>query len=410
MPTAKACTALFRASTLLLACVPMLGMRPAVGVILLWVLTALLHRLVVRTERPPPDVRTFLLLASPFLLMLLDLLRSSNALTAWHIAERSSILALAPFVVLMLRPPVDAGLRDRATDVFALSSLALALFANISILAQGLAADLSFAQSYRQQFAAITGIHPPFGAFLFLLGALFMIERALRSPERRSVRITLALALAVAGALIASRTPLVAFALASLLMLWWHPQRKRALRLAAALIGGLALLVALIPSARQRVLEPFRTTLAIPAAGASNSVSERFVIGHCTVELLEDNWLWGLGQAAVQPALDRCYSQFNDPRYLNGSYSTHCQPLHWWLSFGILGAMLFTVLFAVPLRRAWHLRDARLAGFLLFVLICCLTENVLARQWGVVPYAFFLALLSPSLFASGTSAPARSKK
>ena len=47
MPAAKVCKALFRTSTLLLACIPMLGMRPAVGVILLWVLSALLHRLLV---------------------------------------------------------------------------------------------------------------------------------------------------------------------------------------------------------------------------------------------------------------------------------------------------------------------------------------------------------------------------
>ncbi|MBK8612184.1 MAG: O-antigen ligase family protein [Flavobacteriales bacterium] len=410
MPAAKVCKALFRTATLLLACLPMLGMRPAVGVILLWVLSALLHRLLVRTERPAPDVRTFLFLASPFLLMMLDLLRASDPLATWHISERSSILAIAPFVIFMLRPPVDTGLRDRAVDVYAFASLALALFANFNILAHGLSADLPFAQAYRQQFSDATGIHPPFGAYFFLLGALFMVERALRTQEQRKLRITIALLLTTAGALIASRTPLIAFAMASLLMLWSHPERKRALRLAALLIGGLVLLIALIPSARQRALEPFRTDLAIPTAGASNSVSERFVIGHCTLELLENNWLLGLGQAAVQPALDTCYEQFNDPRFLNGSYSTHCQPLHWWLSFGMLGALLFVALFFVPLRKAWGTRDARLAGFLLFVLVCCLTENVLARQWGVVLFAFFLALLSPSLFAGAGSAAERSQR
>lgn len=410
MPAAKVCTALFRTSTLLLACVPMLGMRPTVAVIMLWVLSAVLHRLLVRTERPAPDVRTFLFLASPFLLMMLDLLRASDPLAAWHIAERSSILALAPFAVFILRPPVDAGLRDRAVEVYAFASLALALFANFSILAHGLSTDLPFAQAYRQQFSEITGIHPPFGAYFFLLGAFFMLERALRTLEHRRLRITVALLLTTAGALIASRTPLVAFSLASLLIFWSIPERKRALRRTAVLIGVLASLTMVIPSARQRAFEPFRTDLAIPVAGTSNSVSERFVIGHCTLELLESNWLWGVGQGAVQPSLDHCYEQFNDPRYLNGSYSTHCQPLHWWLSFGIIGALLFALTFVAPMRMAWEKNDARLAGFLLFVLVCCLTENVLARQWGVVPYAFFLSLLSPSLFAGARSAPARSQR
>ncbi|MCC7502735.1 MAG: O-antigen ligase family protein [Flavobacteriales bacterium] len=410
MPAAKVCTALFRSSTLLLACVPMLGMRPAVGVILLWVLSALLHRLLVRTERAGPDVRTFLLLASPFVLMALDLLRATDPIEAWHIAERSSILALAPFVVFILRPPLDAGLRDRAVDVYAIASLALALFANLSILAHGSSMELPFEQVYRQRFSDATGIHPPFGAYFFLLGAYFMVERALRTPEQRTLRISIALLLTAAGALIASRTPLVAFAAASSLVLWSHPGRERSLRRTAMLIGVLALLTALIPSARQRAMEPFRTDLAMPVVGTSNSVSERLVIGHCTVELLENNWLWGLGQADVQPALDMCYTQFNDPRYLNGSFSTHCQPMHWWLSFGILGAFLFGSLFFVPMRRAWQRNDARLVGFLLFVLVCCLTENVLARQWGVVPYAFFLSLLSLSLFAGERPASARNQR
>jgi O-antigen ligase len=139
-------------------------------------------------------------------------------------------------------------------------------------------------------------------------------------------------------------------------------------------------------------------------------VSERFVVGHCSGELLKDHALFGLGQAAVQPALDACYAQFNDPRYLNGSYSTHNQLVHWWLSFGVLGALCFLALFIGPIRMAWITGDARLVAFLVFALLCCTTENLLARQWGVVPFAFFLSLLSPPLFAGARSAKARSQR
>jgi len=410
MLPARACTALFRSATLLLACTPLLGMRPAVLVVMLWVLSALLHRIAVKEERRAPDLRTFLLLSSPFLLMVFDLLRADDIAAAWTIAERSSFLAIAPLVVFVLRPPVDDRLRDRAADMFSLSALALALFANASIAITGIAANIPFAQAYRAGFAEVTGIHPPFAAFFLLLGALFQLHRMLGRAPASAWRIGIGGALVLSGALIASRTPLVAFTCSALVLLWMHLPHQRAIRLSGVLLLVAVLLVLVVPSARQRVLEPFRTELSIPAPGASNSVSERFVIGHCSWALLRSNWLFGLGQSEVQPSMDACYAQFNDPRYLDGSYSTHQQALHWWLSFGVLGLSVFLMLFGRPLYNAIVDHDARLASFLAFALICCMTENVLARQWGVVPFAFFLSLFTRGLFAGVRSPRKRSQR
>ena len=41
---------------------------------------------------------------------------------------------------------------------------------------------------------------------------------------------------------------------------------------------------------------------------------------------------------------------------------------------------------------AFHQRDAIHFSFVLFILICCFTENVLARQWGMVLFACFNSL------------------
>ncbi len=402
--------ALFKATTLALCCLPLLGMRPAVWVVVLWVLAALVHRVLDKDPRPAPDLRTFLFLAAPFLLMLLDLLRAGDPLTSWHIAERSAILAVAPFVVFVLRAQVDEGLRQRATDVFAFAALALALFANGSIVGLGIRSDTPFAAAYRERFAEVVAIHPPFAAFFFLLGALFLIDRALTTERHRVLRAAVAGVLVLAGTMLASRTPLVAFLAGALVLGWMHLPRRMAMRFSLALGLTLMLVVAAMPSARQRVQEAFHTEIKLPAPGASNSVSERFVVGRCSWELLKEHGVFGLGQTAVQPALDACYAKFNDPRYLDGSFSSHNQLVHWWLSFGVLGALLFVAVFLWPLRLAWNTGDARLAAFLVFVLICCTTENLLARQWGVVPYAFFLSLLSPSLFSGARAARTRSQR
>jgi len=407
MGTTRYLGILFTAATLALGCMPLLGMRPVVPTIVLWSLAAVLHALFVKGPRPAPDLRTFLLLASPFLVMVLDLVRAGDPAAGWHIVERSGMLIIAPFVVFVLRPPVDDGLRDRATDVFALSALVLAVYANLLIADMDITGPTPFEHRYRAAFTAVTDLHPPFAAYFLLAGALFMLHRALRDNRSRLLRASVGTALFVAGAMLGSRTPLIAFLLAALVLVAMQLPTRQALRGLAAVVALVGLAAIVLPTARERLLEVVRTTAGPPTTEV-NSVNERFVIAACTRDLLASSWTLGMGQSAVQPALDACYTRFKDPRYLNGSYSTHCQPLHWWLSFGIAGLLLFVALFGLPLRAAWRMRDARLVAFLVFFAVCCLTENVLARQWGVVPFAFFVAMLSPPLFAGARAARARS--
>ncbi|MBL8001830.1 MAG: O-antigen ligase family protein [Flavobacteriales bacterium] len=399
MDAARAAATGFKAATLALATLPLLGMRPSVLVVGLWVLSAVAYRLIAGARNASPDMRTFLLLSLPFLAMLLDLLRAPDPVQGWHIVERSGMLALAPLVVFVLRPPIDEGLRVRAIDVFTLAAIGLALYANLSIVASGLPGEGPFQHRYRAAFSAATGIHPPYAAYFTLSAALFQLERAVRSAEGRAWRLGAVAVLVLAAMAIASRTPLLAFVAAALGIFALRMPGRTALRAGIGLLLLLAGLVLVVPSARQRMKEVFTTPAGIPDAQAVNSVSERFAIAHCSTELLRRHWVVGMGQASVQPALDACYSGLADPRYADGSHDTHCQPLHWWLSFGLPGLLLFLLLFGAPLAAAWHQRDVRLGLFLVFFGLCCLTENVLARQWGVVPFAFFLSLLSPPLGA-----------
>lgn len=400
----------FTVTTLTLACLPMLGMRPSVAVVCLWVISAAVHRAFRPTGHPPPDVRSFLLLASPFLLMLLDLLRADDPAAGWRIAERSAMLAVAPLTIFLLRPPVTPALRDRAADVFALACLALALLANLRIAAVPMATGVPFEHAYRASFAEATGIHPPYAAYFFLTGALLMIERTLRTPAHRLLRGGAALLLLLAGVLVASRTPLAAFVAAAVALLLWCLPRALALRSAIilpVLIIGLALLV---PTSRQRIIEVFTTETALPGAAVVNSVNERYAVAHCGLENLKRHWVLGMGQPAVQPALDACYARLDDPRYADGSHDTHCQPLHWWLSFGLIGLLLYPTLLLLPLRAALRIGAPQALVVLVFFGVCGLTENVLARQWGVVTFAFLLSLFLPSVFPGARSVRMRSHR
>jgi hypothetical protein len=207
------------------------------------------------------------------------------------------------------------------------------------------------------------------------------------------LRIVVALLLLVSAALIGSRMPLIAFLVALFPTAMVGATTARPLRWAA---GGAVVLIAvmlLTPMARERLQRTLDGPLATPTMATVDAENVRVAVAHCSLELLEAHWIAGMGQEHVQPALDRCYRQFGIPLLLDGSYSTHCQPLHWWIALGLPGLAAFVLLFGLPLRAAWKAGDGAAAGFVVLIGLCCLTENVLARQWGVVLFAYVNTLL-----------------
>ncbi len=379
-------------STLLLACMPLLGMRPMVLVIAFWLLV-----LFSRAALDPSPVgrnawRWAGFLALPLLIMLPDLFRAQDLHAGWLALERSASLALFPIGFLLLGAPASDRFREAMMDVFTLAALLLALGANGQLLVHGLNdpdTGGGFSHAYRISFAELTGLHPPYASYFFLAAALFQLERLLDKARRPWWRVIAIVLLVMAGLLIGSRMPLFAFATALAAMLLVHLPRRKALRYAAVVFVGVGLLAAIMPGARQRVVETFVTVQHHDSRQELNSVNIRAPIAHCTMELLEDHWLLGLGQANVQRALDQCYLQFKEPMLLNGSYGTHNQLMHWWLCFGLAGLVLYIVFFGALLNRAWQRRDAAHLGFLVLLLVCSSTENILARQWGVVLFACF---------------------
>lgn len=387
---------LVRWSTLALAAAPVLGMHPMVAVIAVW-LVLCAARAVMHPPHPTASAwRWTLVLSAPFLLMLVDLLRADAFGPAWHIAERSTSLLLFPVGFLLLGAPADQRTRQAAIDVFSLAALALSLWANMGMLLDGALHDPTaparFSDRYRDAFASHGHIHPPFAAYYFVCAALFQTLAALRGERWRMGRGAVAVVLLGSAAAIGSRMPLLAFALGLVPALMIGLPKRIAVRGSLLALGALLVSVAVLPSARQRIRQAFDSGWRTPTAATVNALNIRKPVSECSLELLEAHWLIGMGQPRVQPALDHCYRRYDIPLLLDGSYSTHCQPLHWWISFGLAGLAAFLLLFGAPLAHALRAADGEAIGLLLIIGLCCLTENVLARQWGVVPFAFFTAL------------------
>ncbi len=379
-------------ATLLLALMPVLGLRTMVIVIGCWSILALVHFLQAPVLPAKSTLRWWLLLASPFLLMLLDLPRAADLRTGWRVVETSAALIVFPTVFLLLRATVDRSLRHRSTDLFSICALLLACFVDLRLLyapdLMALPIGAPFSHRYREAFAVISGVHAPFAAYFFLSAALFQTAALLRGATYRALRVGLIAALVLSAALIASRMPLIAFTAAVLCMAYLRGGRRLGLRWGGGVAVAMVLVLLLMPTTRYRLQELSPWHERHPVGTPLNSVEVRGPVLDCSLRLVADHWAIGTGLAQVQPALDACYVGIADPQLLDGSHSTHCQPLHWGAAFGLVGIALFFLLFLVPGRDAWRHKDLEHVGFLLFIAVCCSTENVLARQWGAVLFAW----------------------
>lgn len=385
-------------STLSLAFMPVLGPRIMVYLILTWTIVLVARALLDPSPSPRTSWRWTIFLALPFLVMLADMMRAPDLLTGWRTAERSAALLVFPMGFLLFGAPSSDRFREAMMDILGLAAMALAVIPNAWLFLNGhgyaeLSGDPAF--NYREAFGALTGVHPPFAAYFFLTAAVFQVERLLDRARRPWLRVIAIACLIAASLLIGSRMPLFAFAAAITALLFMHLPRAKAVRFGALAFVAVTVLALAVPQSRHRISEAIITVRGHDTPGL-NSVNIRGPITRCTLHLVRENWLTGVGQANTQALLDACYTGFGNTVLLNGSYSTHNQLMHWWLSFGVLGLLLYITYFGVLLHRAWRCKDAAHLGMLVFLLLCSITENVISRQWGLVLFACFNALFVAS--------------
>ena len=397
-------------ATLALGCMPLCPPRAMVVVIALWLVLLAVRAALDPVPITSASVRWCLVLASPFLLMLPDMFRAPDLAMGWKHVERSSSLLLFPIGFLLLSAPASRRFREAMMDLFSLSAILLAGYANAVVLLSDMPPEVQampgYAYGYRAMFSSVTGLHPPYAAYYFLIAALFQLTRAMDNTGARAWRIAAMLVLFISALLLASRMPLIAFVAAAVPIFLLRLSRRRIAVAMVALIVGSAALIAIVPGARQRVAEVFRSTATPISQSEVTSTNIRMPLAHCALETIGQHVFTGTGQANAQAVLDGCYRQFDMPLLLDGSYGTHNQLLHWWLCFGIAGLLLFIAYFGGLLWYAWRQRNTAHLAFLVFLLLCMMTENLLARQWGVVLFACFNALFVAGSLAERETARA----
>jgi|GEM_PF-1952533 len=345
-----------------------------------------------------------LLFILPFLMHAACLLASPSDPEIQFLTERKMGLFFIPLCIFFIRNEITSQRLHILFHVFIFSLLLEMIRSNIVILQYH--SDIfslvnnEFSYAYRTLLEQITAIHPTyFGMLLFFAAFLdfHMMMQELGTGKRRwlLLRITVLGLLILSAVLTGGRSPLAAFMAASFLYLifeWGFGKKMLVSTLILASVTFAALYFT--PTLKNRVQEISDFSGEAPVDNEQNTLNIRTGIYSCSWELVRQNWLTGTGPSNVQRSLNQCYSKLNSNVFSQRHYNTHNELLNHWISFGIAGLLALLAVFFIPGYFAVKEKNIIYLCFLLFFFICCMTENLLSRQMGVVFYALFNALLA----------------
>lgn len=117
--------------------------------------------------------------------------------------------------------------------------------------------------------------------------------------------------------------------------------------------------------------------------------TNRIHIWNSSISLLKANFLLGVGTGDISNELNKQYILDNHPYLSNKDANTHNQYLDYLIKFGIIGFGVLVFCFYTYFRKSLLTSNYTYLMFLILVLICMLTENILSRQFGIVFFFFF---------------------
>lgn len=154
-----------------------------------------------------------------------------------------------------------------------------------------------------------------------------------------------------------------------------------------------------VPIAKERMVDMtfgLKETYAYAKYGENvkyaGSIAPRLELWKCALEAASNNYVFGNGFGNTQKLLNECYKSKGFDHYAQLNYQTHNQYLSSFARGGIMGLGVILIVLLFPLFLAIKNKNYLYVSFLIIILVCCLTENVLNRHFGIVFYAFFNSL------------------
>lgn len=130
------------------------------------------------------------------------------------------------------------------------------------------------------------------------------------------------------------------------------------------------------------------------------STGARILVWESALEIIKENPIFGVGTGDTKKALLDKYEENNKTLALKKELNAHNEYLQTYMSIGILGFLVLVFSLLLP---AWFAFRKKHLIYLLFLMVIAfhfMVESMLAKQAGIVFYAFFNAMLFYQIFVT----------
>jgi len=382
-------------SLYLLSCFPLIGMKATVWAIAVFVLVALItgnYRGLLKSDKA-----AVLLSGGLFLLILLRCLIPNHNPESLSYVEVSVSLLLIPMAFHLKSGAFTEREISLAGWIFISSTLLAFAFgmgyslyqvSQMQIERQDL---LSF--HIRTFFENAVRYHPTYASVLLGATMLKLLQNLL---ERKNNPWLIGVLMVFAGillALLASRTPIAAtLGCMVLLVAFYTKSILKAGVMLAVITASAFVFFQTVPSFSARFKEVSVENTKLPEKNSEDSFNLRTGIFHCSMGIIKQHWIWGIGPGQVKSVLNGCYNDIAPDVYKNKNFNTHNQFMDYWAGLGIIGPIMLLLLFLFSMLTLWKRGDWTGFCILSLFLGAMQTENLLTRQNGIVAFCYLLAL------------------
>ena len=247
------------------------------------------------------------------------------------------------------------------------------------------------------------GIQPMYLS-MYVCFSIFILVYLISVIEVRNLSLKI-LYIVVFGFLIVSmfflsaRIVILSFCLISFFGIMIYFTRRKEIKKGIGIISLMVLvvfsLIYFIPTNRERFKEAinYKGEYSIDKQWGGRSL--RLLKWDCSVYIIKNNLLFGVGTGDAQDELQKCYeTKLYTPLLFwpDVKFNAHNQYLQSAIDLGLVGLSLFLLCLIVQVHRALLNKNYLFISFIALFSICCLTESMLERNKGIVFFAFFASL------------------
>lgn len=364
---------------------------------------------IVTTFKENPFLR---IIVAMYFLQVIGLLYTTNYQTGFFVLEKKLSLLLIPLIGLPLLHKVDADISlilKRIGTITLLSSVVLLVIATFKTLV--------IHDSHAFYFENVTSIHYVYYSIYFASGSLLLIDNIFDEYVKKkygyaiiAVLFTYSLIILI---LIASKTGIMAFGLASVFFLYKRLTNKKIFATAILLMWlSVAILFYFNETTRSRFtgLSEHLSVLTLDDFRGHdmyyNDLNMRLLFWKISVvNICKDHaFLTGVGTGDAQDYINVLYAL---PQYqLNGyiDWDSHNQWVYTFVQLGLIGVALMAFLYVRFFRAAFIHMDLKFISFLIITLAFSFSESILESNKGIVFFSLLFTLFSVRYKKSESSA------